>query len=118
MTTVFADRISGCSTWLSCGPVDPGTGVLFRFPSDLTWEQYELVADTADRLVAHLREDGEYGCPRDDLFWISHEELAAGPLGHMADALGLPLGYLHGQVQAFLVCERGDNWLRVTPVTR
>lgn len=115
MTTVFADRLSGCSTWLSCGPVDPGTGVLFRFPSDLGWQEFETVADVADRLVAHLREDGEYGCPRDDLFWISHEGLAGEPLVAMADNLGAALGHPPGSVIALLVIERGEDWLAVVP---
>jgi hypothetical protein len=118
MTTVLAERLSGCSTWLSCGPVEPGAGVLFRFPFELNWEQFETVADTADRLVAHLREDGEYGCPRDDLLWISHAELAAEPLFEMAKNLGGTLGCAPGAVVALLVTDRGDDWLRVVPVTQ
>jgi hypothetical protein len=113
MTTVFADRLSDCSTWLSCGPVEPGAGVLFGFPFDLSWEQFEIVADTADRLVVHLRDDGEYGCPRDDLFWISHEELAAQPPVEMATELGTALGCPPSAVIAMLVTERGDDWLQV-----
>jgi hypothetical protein len=118
MTTVSADHLSGCSTWLSCGPVEPGSGVLFRFPFDLGWEQFEAVADTADRVVAQLREHGEYGCPRDDLFWISHEGLAAEPLCEMAQSLGAALGCAPGEVVAMLVTERGDDWLRAVLATR
>lgn len=115
MAIVSRERLSDCSTWLSCGPVEPAMGVLFRFPAELSCEEFETVADAADILVAHLREHGEFGCPRDDLFWISHEELVGEPLNALADRLGDALGLPARSVTPFLVTEVGDDWIDVEP---
>lgn len=117
MAIVSAERLTGCSTWLSCGPVEAGMGVLFRFPGELSSEEFETVADAADRLVAHLREDGEFGCPRYDLFWISHEELVSEPLNAFADRLGAALGLAPRSVRPYLVRETGEDWLVVEVAT-
>ncbi|HWH14769.1 MAG TPA: hypothetical protein VNT51_08475 [Miltoncostaeaceae bacterium] len=117
MAIVSSERLADCSTWLSCGPVEPGMGVLFRFPFELAIDQFEAVADAADRLVAHLREDGEFGGPRDDLFWISHEELVGEPLNEFAEALGSVLGLPPRSVTPLLVREVGEDWLDVEAAT-
>jgi hypothetical protein len=117
MAIVSAERLVGCSTWLSCGPVEPGAGVLFRFPHELSSEEFERVADAADELVAHLREDGEFGCPRYDLFWISHEELVSEPLNAVAERLGEAIGLPPRSVRPLLVREAGDDHLVVEAAT-
>lgn len=100
------------------GAIDDSTGVLFRFPRDLTDDEFQTVLETANDMYEELVEAEEYAAPAPSLFYLAREDQVDSPdLISVADALGACLGFAAESVTPMIPLARNGSELTVETIS-